>query len=224
LGRAVLDTTGAGLHARRVGDAHQPAVVGVADHSGWANLVTVGTIDGRPVVVDRRRCELVGPAVPRQPYHAADGLAAADAEALVASVTEAARSGARSTLTALCADVDNDCRVVALTLRAARGRPLPDTVAGVLASHSAMHAAEGRLYRDALAAAASERGLALATYDRGTAIAVAATTLATTAEGIAATVTELGRALGPPWRAEHREATAAALCELAHHADLRLDV
>jgi hypothetical protein len=113
--------------------------------------------------------------------------------------------------------------VVALTVRAARGRPLPNTVAGVLASHSAMHAAEGQLYRDALAAAASECGLALATYDRGTAVSAAVAALGTTPEGIAELITELGRALGPPWRAEHREATAAALCELARHSDLRLD-
>lgn len=37
-------------------------VVGIADHSGWANLVTIGAgPDGAPLVVDRRRYDIIGP-------------------------------------------------------------------------------------------------------------------------------------------------------------------
>jgi hypothetical protein len=199
--------------------AQRPAVVGVADHSGWANLVTLGVRDGRAAVVDRRRCELIGPDLPRQPYHAAEDLSAAEAEDVVARVTAAAAAGAEAALTAVVSDlVDHD--VVAVALRAAGGQPLPDTVAGVLASHSAMHAAEGQLYRDALADAAAGLGIASSLYERRGVEARAAAHLGVSEAELASLVAELGRRLGPPWRAEHKEATAAALCELADHADV----
>jgi hypothetical protein len=206
------------------GAARGLAVVGVADHAGWAHLVTVGVATGgpdagagagteRPVVVDRRRCELLDPALPRQPYHAADGLPAGEAEALVTRVTEAAREGAHSALAALVAEVDGT--VAALALRAGGGRALPDTVAGVLASHASMHAAEGQLYRDALAEAAAELGLDVVVHARGAAVAEAASALGVDATLVDDVVGALGRTVGPPWQKEHREAAAAALAELA---------
>ncbi|MGH9234211.1 MAG: hypothetical protein ACRD0R_12850, partial [Acidimicrobiales bacterium] len=127
--------------------ASRPAVVGVADHSGWANLVTVAAGDDRsaPAVIDRRRCQLIGDDLPRQPYHAAGGLDGDEAEGLVAHVVAAACAGAGRALDALLADLGSGHRIVAVALRSGGERPLPGTVAGVLASHSAMHAAEGQL-------------------------------------------------------------------------------
>jgi hypothetical protein len=242
------------LGAMGSGAAQRLAVVGVADHSGWANLVTVGVAaggpgagDGRPVVVGRRRCELLDPSLPRQPYHAAEGLPAGEAEALVAQVTEAAREGARSALASLLGEVGHrdgadgtgereptgavsppgtgdreptggpapPWTVAALALRARGGRPLPGTVAGVLASHAAMHAAEGQLYRDALAEAAAELGLDVVVHPRGAAVAEAASALGVDAARVDGLVGALGRTVGPPWQKEHREAAAAALAELA---------
>lgn len=205
-----------------VDGATRPAVVGVADHSGWANLVTVASDGHGPVVVDRRRCELVGQDVPRQPYHAAQGLDGAEAEALVARVTAAARSGAGATLGALVADLSDAHRAVALTMRSGAGRPLPDTVAGVLASHSAMHAAEGELYREALADAAGDLGIAVVVHPRGDVAAGAAGRLGTTSTRLAEIVGALGQAIGPPWQKEHREAATAAIVELAQHTSLDL--
>jgi hypothetical protein len=183
----------------------RPAVVGVADHSGWANFVTIGVgAGGAPVLLDRRRCELVGADVDRQPYHAAVGLDDAAAEALVAGVADAALAGAREVLAALAEDLAPDHRVAAVAVRLGGGRELPDTVAGVLASHSAMHAAEGELYREALADAAEALGIPAVHYRRGAPAGAHADTIAA-----------MGRAAGPPWRAEHKEAAAAALTELA---------
>lgn len=45
------------------------AVLGVADHNGWAECVTVAASRGVPVVVDRRRLELIEPGIPSMPYH-----------------------------------------------------------------------------------------------------------------------------------------------------------
>jgi hypothetical protein len=213
------------------------AVVGAADHAGWANLVTVGVSGerggrhpGPPIIVDRRRCTLLDPELPRQPYHAAEGVPAGEAEALVARVVTAAREGARSALAALVDDVaragsePGRWTLAALTVRANGARSLPDTVAGVLASHAAMHAAEGQLYRDALAEAAADMGLDVVVHARDDtqAIAEAAAALGTDADTVAQVVAALGSAVGPPWRKEHRLAAAAALAELARCTQLTM--
>ena len=38
-----------------------PVVAGVADHNGWAVFVCVSVKYGSPVVIDRRRVELIEP-------------------------------------------------------------------------------------------------------------------------------------------------------------------
>ncbi|HKA83396.1 MAG TPA: hypothetical protein VKD21_06020 [Acidimicrobiales bacterium] len=210
--------------------AARPVVVGIADHSGWANLVTIGAgPDGAPLVVDRRRYDIVGPDDVRQPYHAAAGLDEAEAEALVASVGDVAAAGARAALAdlagLLAARGDGDggpATIVALAMRSGSDRALPSTMAGILARHAAMHMAEGELYREAWAAAADERGVPVALHPRGEAESLAAAALGTTADRLAGLLAALGQPLGPPWRAEHKEAAAAALGELAEHTRLAL--
>ena len=64
----VRSQRGAG-RLKHTGARPSTAVVGVADHSGWAVCVTVAASRGLPVVVDRRRIELIEPDVPTQPYH-----------------------------------------------------------------------------------------------------------------------------------------------------------
>jgi hypothetical protein len=68
----------------------QTAVLGVADHNGWAVCVTVAVSRGGvPVVVDRRRVELIEPGLPSQPYHHETvGMPLREAEQLVVRVRE----------------------------------------------------------------------------------------------------------------------------------------
>ena len=80
------------------------AVVGISDHCGWAEFVTVGVRDNAPLVLDRRRATLIAPGLPGTPYHH-EGLELplADAEKLINRVrqsvvehTQAALSELRS--------------------------------------------------------------------------------------------------------------------------------
>src|SRR5215472_17517434 len=68
-----------------------PTVLGVAGHNGWAVFVCVAARKGEPVVVDRRRVELIESGLPNQPYeHETQGLGRVEAQALVNEVQESA--------------------------------------------------------------------------------------------------------------------------------------
>ena len=78
--------------------------LGLRAHSGWAVLVALGGPPASPVVVDRRRLALCDDSFPRQPYHAAENLAAAKAQALVGRSLETAHRLAREALASAVAD------------------------------------------------------------------------------------------------------------------------
>ena len=43
--------------------------IGISEHNGWAELVTMAIQDAAPVILDRRRVELIGSGEPSNPYH-----------------------------------------------------------------------------------------------------------------------------------------------------------
>jgi hypothetical protein len=182
------------------------AAVGFATHSGWAVAIVV-TLDGSHVeVVDRRRVELIDDGRPRQAFHAAAGLPADEADALVADVEAAIERATSAALMELVRVVEDVTSVGVV----GAPRDIPD-VATVLKSHARMHACEGEQYRRAVVEAAIAHGLD-AWRGAGDALpsaAGAATGL--TAERLTTALTDIGRTLGPPWRKDHKEATLAAL-------------
>ena len=98
----------------------------------------------------------------------------------------------------------SDHRLVALAVRSGVDRPLPETVAEVTANHTAMHVAEGELYRDVWADAAAGRDLGVALYPRKDAIGDAAAVLGTTANRLG----DVLAALGASWARRGRRSTA----------------
>ncbi len=80
-------------------DRARRAVLGLRVHSGWAMMVAVAGARRTPVVVERRRIEMVEPGAANaaQPYHAAQELDLKDAEALIErSAQSATRLAARA--------------------------------------------------------------------------------------------------------------------------------
>ena len=69
------------------------------------------------------------------------------------------------------------------------------------------------MYRQAIAAAAEARGWTVYWYDRDEVFANAATALG--GHDIDSVLREMGRAIGPPWKAEHKLAAAAAIAAAA---------
>jgi hypothetical protein len=187
------------------------SALGFSLHTGWAVAVAVAGSHNDPVVLLRSRVELIAPDLPRQAYHAAADLPAAEADDLVQQVSEAAAKAARDELARLRDELAALGDPLAAVGLVAEPRAIPADVQRVLASHALMHSAEGDMYREALAGAAV--GLDL------TPLQVSAKRLPAVVEdalGLAPTeqqalLTTLGRELGPPWQADHKRATLMAL-------------
>jgi hypothetical protein len=190
--------------------------VGVVEHANAVVLVTIGAGD---TVLDRRRVELTGPGLPTHPHHhegswavgrylntpGARRLSLADAVALVERVRAAAERGARDGLDALASAVPRPIARIALRVCP----PLPPTIEERIADNRAQTVADTVMYRQAVAAAAEERGWSVHWYDRESVFADAAA--ASGHQDIHAFVNSMGRIVGPPWNAQHKLAAAAAI-------------
>jgi hypothetical protein len=186
-------------------------VFGLKAHSGWAALVVIGEQEGNFVVVDRRRVELVEEEWAKQPYHAAEGLEAGEARALVKRGIEAARRIARRELrAAVKRERDRGNETVGCAVLV--GNPMPEwSVDQILAVHFRMHQAEGVLFRDVLIEAAKACDLKLTTLPEKTLMQEAEKLLRSPASDLAKRAGAMGKSAGPPWGKDQKDATIAAL-------------
>jgi len=185
---------------------------GCKPHTGWAIAVLVGGSARAPVVLDRRRVQLCPDDLPRQVYHAAQGLSRARAAALVGKVDSAVAKMSATVVQELAEVAGEHGELVAMAV-VGTPRPLPDLDAA-LANHSMLHSAEGELYRSALDDAADALGLAVTPAPPKRTVHEAAVVLGTSGDGLAARLTGLRAELGAPWQSDHRDATAGALMAL----------
>jgi hypothetical protein len=190
---------------------------GMKAHSGWAALVVLGTRSGELQVVARSRMELVEKqeaAWAKQPYHAAGRLNAVDARDLVTRGVETARRIAvREMRTAVKRARDAGHEVAACAVLVVD--PMPDwTVDEILAVHFRMHKAEGVLFRDALARAATACGVKLFAIPEKQLDEHAERALATSVNSLRKTILSLGKSVGPPWGKDQKDASLAAMIAL----------
>ena len=155
-------------------------------------MVVVSGSDRVPVVLDRRRVELVDEALPRQPYHAvvergaARGVIDAVGRAATAAAARALQSVARADAVGLVATE----------------RRIPRSLDQILASHALLHAAEGHLFEQAVIDAAADSGLLVHVVDPKSI-------------EVPAAVEVLRSSIGSPWQKDHKWAATAALAALA---------
>jgi hypothetical protein len=194
--------------------AHASAIVGVAEHGNSAELVTVGK-DGE--LLDRRRVDLTHD-LPAMPYHHegawavgryrdspwARGISLEEAVALIGKVHKAADKGAEDVLCALANDVGAEISRIAI--RACP--PLPETIEERIRDNRAQTAADGVMYRQALARAAGARGWEVVWYDKDAVFYQASKALGA---DIKAHLAAMGKTAGAPWQARHKLAAAAAI-------------
>jgi hypothetical protein len=190
------------------------AALGFRSHSGWAALVAVAGAAAKPSVVVRRRVEL-SRGTPRQPFHAAEGLAFAAAERMIRRSTDEAGALADRAVREVVAELRAaGHEPVASGLLLAAGRPLP-SLREILGSHALIHAAEGELFRDALRQASREAGLPVAEVRERDLEAVAARSLRHSTADLAGRLADWGKALGPPWTQDEKRAALVAWLALA---------
>lgn len=195
-------------------DEMKRAGVGFREHTGWAAMVALGGGVTAPVVLARDRYELSEGDLPRAVYHAARQLDLDNAGQLVRRVELVARSAAERQLRRTVAELEAGGYEVVGAAIAAR-RELPAPLPEILGSHPLVHAAEGQLYRDALAEAIELLGLPLTRFVQHELYEEAAVDIGTSDASLRAQLTGLGRALGPPWQRDQKDAAAAAWLALA---------
>jgi len=195
----------------------QAAAVGFRVHSGWAAAVVVcGPLEA-PMVVDRRRIELVKAFTYtfRQPYHTAEKMPRPDAVKFIRGVRSEAKRLALSSLRALQKDLaEGDFKIVRGALLLASGRALPG-LEQILASHALIHTADGELFRDSLRAASTVSNLPLEGIREKQLFAAASKALCVQPAALQERVTGLGKALGPPWTQDEKFAALGAWLTLA---------
>jgi hypothetical protein len=195
----------------------QTVAVGFRVHSGWAAAVVVRGPADAPVVVDRRKIQLVKTFsyTFRQPYHTAEKMPRPDGVKFIREVQSDARRLALSSLRSLQTDLaDGDFKLARGALLLASGRALP-ALEQILASHALIHTADGELFRDSLRAACARCHLPVRGIREKELFLAASKTLGIEAATLKRRVTALGKALGPPWSQDEKFAALAAWLTLA---------
>lgn len=176
------------------------AALGITPRSSSAVLVSICGPPATPRLLDRRLIDLVGAGMPAHVYHAAASLYVTEAEALIQRWARMALDAAGGGVArALRVSTAAGCRVVAAGI-VADVRDVP-ALAVALRSHPLLHAGEGQLSREAVAAAG------LDVHHRGPREPVD--------PALAERVGGMAQQVGPPWRKEHKLAAAAALAALS---------
>jgi hypothetical protein len=192
------------------------AAVGFRVHSGWSALVAI-CLDGRkPLVLRRKRMQLVEIFNYdfRQPYHTAKRMPEGGAE-FIAGVRAQGAKLACDALRELQAELkEADCRVTAGAILLASGRTLP-ALEQILASHALIHTADGELFREAVAEGCEQCGIKLSRVREKNLLAETTKTFRVAEAPLLKQITELGRELGSPWSQDEKFATLAAWLALA---------
>ena len=174
------------------------AAVGFRVKSGWATAVLLVGPARAPRVADRRVIELSDPAVPTSPARGAK--LERRLRSVVARITrrsvrrllhEYRRTGHAVRRVALVVGSDID----------------PARIAN---DHIRAHALEGRLFRTVLERACRSLGLRASVLVERQAYPAGATALHRSESQLKRAVTELGRAIDGPWRADEKTAALAA--------------
>ena len=177
--------------------------LGLSVHTGWAAGVLLSA-DDRVLArfhIDMGKAEHGGNV---HAYHAA--VEAKDPVATIERVRTWALAGARTAFDAMTSEQTiGTCAIITGNV------PSPPSLSKILASHAALHTAEGELFRDVLATVAAERRIAVRRITAKQLKAEAVRAL----EDPDAWAKALGKGLGPPWSKDHRDAALAAKLAMA---------
>jgi hypothetical protein len=175
--------------------------------------VVGGTID-EPLVLARRRMVVVASEEDEhtQPYHVAASMGLVRGRGVIERCAARAEELARTGLQRLAADVAPR-RIASCAILTSKARE-PLDLEKTLRSHALIHAAEGLLFREAIARAAVACGLEIEAIPEGEVLEVAAKTWGARPESIRKRLSDLRRTVGAPWTTDEKLATLAGLLAL----------
>jgi hypothetical protein len=173
-------------------------------------MVAVTGSPFQPVIVDRRRIELAEASErgPVQPFHTAQDLGAKHAQAFLDQCRTAWNALACTTLETVVKNIGGD-RVRHCAVLMGSGRAAP-TLEATLASHAAIHTAEGEFFREIVLHAAESCGLRALRIKEKELFHLAEVQFETPAASLLETLNGLGKIVGPPWQQDQKFASLAA--------------
>ena len=173
-------------------------------------MIAVAGSPSRPVILDRRRIEIAEKlsSGPVQPYHTARDLGVAHGKAFLEECREASKALARESLAVAIKQVGGD-RVQVCAVLTGSGR-LPSTLEATLASHAAIHTAEGEFFREIIAHAAESCGLQVRQIKEKELFNLAERKLGISSAKLWRILNDLGKIIGPPWQQDQKFAALAA--------------
>ncbi|HYV49934.1 MAG TPA: hypothetical protein VFA20_33995 [Myxococcaceae bacterium] len=181
--------------------------IGFSVHTGWAAAVavSVGGSAEKPEVLARARLELLREedGVVRFVFHSVEDKPLAEAREVVERARKATRRNALAEVKRFAEGLG--APVVAAGLAHPAGK-IPVDLEMIVKSHALIHSAEGALFRDAVAQACEALGLRVERVPRKALFTQASMKKA---------IDGMGKALGPPWGADQKEAAALAWLALA---------
>jgi hypothetical protein len=197
-----------------------PSALGLRAHSGWAVLVVAAGTLKSPVLLQRRRIQLADPAIPGsvQPYHAARSMQLPDAAKYLDQCANSCRRlGRQAIQTAVDELIADDYHVAGACILLGSGRSNND-LAAILASHPAIHTAEGEFFRNALRSACVDCSVIVSTVKERDLFHHAAASFHLSPETIASRFKSIGKTIGPPWTQDEKLGALAAWLLLANAA------
>ncbi|MGC1520097.1 MAG: hypothetical protein WA803_01045 [Steroidobacteraceae bacterium] len=188
------------------------ATMGVAAHSGWAAVVALGRTPKGPQVLARSRVDLIEDDCPesKQPYHAVEALGLEEASQRLNRYRRQAEARAHSALHRLLEEVaGRGFRLTSVGILESSGRK-GSSLEAILASHAAIHSADGDHFRNALSTAAQGLGLAVSRVPARDLDTRAAACLHQPLNHLGEAVRQLGRQVGSPWGADQKQSALLA--------------
>lgn len=184
--------------------------LGFRAHTGWAVVVAIAGPPRAPSVVYRSRIELGSTDAPRFVYHAAQEAGPAKAPGIVRRAETTAHKAAADGIRAALATLESQGhQAVAGTVLVGTAR-VPAALETILASHPLIHAAEGKLFRDALISGCKACGIHVNGIPERELWNQAEKGLGLKKKALENHLAELGRVSGRPWAQDQKLAAMAA--------------
>lgn len=186
-------------------------------HSGWGVLVAVFGKPDELRVARRDRIVVMDSTLPggNQPYHFAAGLEAKpDRTKTAVEYLERCAALSKSMALAGLTEVvqklhSQEYRIAGAAVLTSAGRSLP-SLPQILASHPLIHTAEGEFFRSAIRSACESLGIPVETIRERDLKDRAKVAYGSTAGRVQKSIAGLGKSIGPPWTADHKNAALAA--------------